>query len=156
REGKQNLFRVLKSLRGKRESGNCNHGVASPVPEPVVARDDALSIAALHNELLSGARENLLEIRIVIGRSSPVQFFAAKIRDSRVRWRFRGSDDAETGSRAHVHGNGKRIEEVFLEIESAFLLDFVFEAAIPVAGPLEFTVSVKQIQREKILIRAKN
>ena len=75
-ERAQYAERDFRAARGKCQTRQGNHGVAPPIAEPGVARNDGLAerctvdIAAFHQELVGGERQ-LLDSEIGLRRGNP-------------------------------------------------------------------------------------
>ncbi len=98
--GPQDAGREVVAPQRRREAGQGNHGVAAPVGEPGIARNDArrrgAGLAAAHDELIRGLRQ----------RANPRRRGLRQARGQALRSRFQGIEDVRARSRRRGLGGG--------------------------------------------------
>ena len=65
----------------------------------------------------------------------------------------RGGDNVDLGSGIHVEGERTRIEQIFYEVQSTFLLDRVLEISIPGSICLDLCLVMAQMKLGEICVR---
>ncbi len=125
RPGEQDVMGELETVRQGHEAAQGDEGVAAPVGEPGVARDDRPAMAPLHDigigRLLQGCREALAPPRLEVGQAGGVDLgvgLAGREHQGRLAAVERPGEDPGRG-------------QVLDEVEAALALTIILEVAVP-------------------------
>src|SRR5207247_10614602 len=149
----QNAPRNIEAAGGESQSGQGDHGVAPPIREPRISRNNSLSITPADDVLVGCRRECAHEL--VLGWSSR-SHFGPTLR--LLVWKPAGRADIENLSRSddccsvapsHFESKGKWIKEILDKIQPAFTLERVVEILVPVALRLQVVRVMCEVRSEE-------
>ena len=139
---REDIPRLGKAPGDQAEAGQGDHGVAAPIREPVVARDNGVqAIAAPHQKLIGRPRQRLQQ-RIGGPRGAHLHLLTAV--DLVGEKREGVAADGKLGGRNYANGSpGVELqtqatgrEQVLAVVEAALFLARILEVVVPVRGGL--------------------
>src|SRR5262249_53575966 len=142
REGAQDAARNFIFSSRKSKTGQGDHGVATPVAEPVVASNDRF-VFSTGSDVLVGRGdeapyEAILNPRCTVGVLATCDLSLPILRHLGDIVLTRRGNDRPLTATAHVKTQDKRIEQVFAEIETAFPFNVILKVPVPIARFSQF------------------